>query len=293
MEDMLRRVLGEDVEVSTALQPGLHRVLGDPGQLSQVLLDLAVNARNAMLYGGTLMIETRNVKSAGDAAGQSIAELGDLVMLSVVNVGPRMPRETMYRDFGTEVATNRPRAGEGAALVDVQRMVTQSKGHIEVEDVDGASGSGTTIKLFLPRAETTATKRTPLSIHSKFPRGSENILLVEDETSVRELCRKILEKCGYAVLAAHNSDSALRAVMDYPEPIHLLVMDVVLPGAGGCTLAEQLQAIHPKSRILFMSGRLDANAIRHGTHREQIEFLGKPFTPIALARKVRDVLNRF
>jgi PAS domain S-box-containing protein len=290
MERMLRRVIGEDIEVSAVLQTGLYEVMADPGQLAQVLLNLSVNARDAMPHGGKLVLETRNVELSEDYAKAHVGVVpGEYVMLSVTDTGIGISEETMRHIFEPNFTTKKLGMGTGLGLTIVQGIVTQCKGFIEVQ---GELGVGTTFKIYLPRTESIAKNRTPLSIHSKFPRGSENILLVEDERSLRELGRKILEKCGYTVFEAHDSDSALTLAEEARGPIHLLVTDIMLPGASGCMLAERLRVNHPAMRVLFVSGCIDDADVRQGFDRDAVEFLAKPFTPIVFAQTVRQVIDR-
>jgi two-component system cell cycle sensor histidine kinase/response regulator CckA len=276
-ERMLHRLIGEDVILATALAPDLGRVRVDPGQLEQVLLNLAVNARDAMPRGGRLTIETRNVTRPD----------GDGVLLAVTDTGIGMDADTRARMFEPFFTTKGPGKGTGLGLAVVHGIVTQSDGQIEVES---EPDRGATFRIYLPRvagAVSIGGSASPVDL----PKGTETLLLVEDEPAVRALDRRVLTNCGYTVLEAKDGRDALRVADAHTGPIHLLVSDVVMPHLGGRHLAEKLLSLRPGLKVLFVSGYTDDAVVRHGVGSE-FAFLPKPFTPAGLARKVREVLER-
>lgn len=284
-EKMLRRVIGEDVELVTVLDPALGAVKADPGQMEQVLLNLAVNARDAMPTGGRLTIETRNVDLAG---GGPDRRPGPHALLAVSDTGQGMSAEVQARMFDPFFTTKGPGKGTGLGMATVWGIVSQSDGHVKVES---AVGAGTTVRVYLPLeagAELPAGSRSGVQAP---PRGSETVLLVEDEADVRSLTRHVLAGCGYTLLEAGNGDEAARVAAAYPGPIDLLVSDVVMPGAGGRQVADRLARFHPRMKVLFLSGHTDDAVIRHGVSQDEVNFLQKPFSPLALARIVRRVLD--
>ncbi|WP_439627104.1 PAS domain S-box protein [Gemmata sp.] len=287
-ERILRRVIGEDVALATDLDPELGAVRADPGQLEQVVLNLAVNARDAMPTGGRLTIRTRNADLSADAARRHHgAQPGPHVVLSVGDTGGGMTPEVRARIFEPFFTTKGPGQGTGLGLATVFGIVQQSGGAI---DVESAPGAGSTFRVYLPRVEG-GNGATPRSGVRKIPTGTETLLLVEDETAVRNFARQVLTGCGYAVLTAGDGDEAVRVAGEHRGPIHLLVTDVVIPGGGGRVSAERVTARHPEARVLFMSGYTDDAVVRHGVLSQQANFLQKPFSPVALACKVREVLD--
>jgi two-component system, cell cycle sensor histidine kinase and response regulator CckA len=276
-ERLLRRLIGEDVLLVTDLAPDLGRVRVDAGQMEQVLMNLAVNARDAMPRGGTLTIATR------DETGPD----GDVVHLLVTDTGCGMDPQTRARLFEPFFTTKEPGKGTGLGLAVVHGVVTQSGGRIEVES---EPGKGTTFRIELPRAagpEPGEGSVGPVDL----PRGTETLLLVEDEAAVRALDRRVLASCGYTVLEAKDGRDAVRVADGHPGKIDLLVSDVVMPHLGGRQLAERLAAGRSGLKVLFVSGYTDDAVVRHGVGSE-FAFLPKPFTPAGLARKVREVLDR-
>ncbi len=289
MEKMLRRLIGEDVELATVLEPGLARIESDPGQLEQVLLNLSVNARDAMPGGGRITIETRNVILDSDSADRpSSLHPGEYVLLVVRDTGVGMAPQTKARIFEPFFTTKDPGHGTGLGLAVVHGVVAQSGGHIEV---DSELGEGTVFEVYLPAVAEQPSTVKANSAALLLPRGHETILLVEDEAAVRELASHILASCGYAVLAAANGLEAMQVAEGHAGPIDLLVSDVVMPHLGGRELAERLRAIKPGLKVLFMSGYADQAVVRHGVQRAEHPFLQKPFTPIGLAQGVRDALD--
>jgi PAS domain S-box-containing protein len=285
---MLRRVIGEDVRLTTALDSGLCTVRADPGQIEQVLLNLAVNARDAMPTGGRLTIETRNVDLDDDyARTHPGARGGPHVLLAVSDTGCGMPPEVKARVFEPFFTTKGPGKGTGLGLATVYGIVQQAGGHV---GVSSEVGVGTTFEVYLPRENTPAAAK-PRSGLLAPPRGTETVLLVEDEDGVRALTRCVLTGCGYTVLEAAEGDEAVRAAAGHTGPIHLLVSDVVMPGPGGRAVADRVAELRPGVRVLFVSGYTDDVVVRHGVLQEGVSFLQKPFSPIVLAHRVREILD--
>lgn len=289
-EKMLRRVIGEDIELTTVLHPQLGSVKADPGHLEQVLLNLAVNARDAMPQGGKLTIETNNVVLGEDyARSHVVLQPGEYVMLKVTDTGIGMTEEVKRRLFEPFFTTKGSGKGTGLGLAVVHGIVKQSDGAIEVHSEPGV---GTSFEIYLPRVENVAPAEKSLAGLSSAPRGTETLLLVEDEDAVRALSRFTLQQCGYTVLEASHGEEAIRVARDHPETIHLLVTDVVMPGFGGRVLADRLLSLHPEMKVLYLSGYTDDAVVRHGILHEEVNFLQKPFSPNALAHQVRAVLEQ-
>lgn len=289
-ERMLRRVIGEDIHLTVTLHPQLGSVKADPGQLEQVLLNLAVNARDAMPQGGKLTIETSHVFLGEDYA-RSHPEVrpGRYVMLAVTDTGIGMPEEVKRRLFEPFFTTKGPGYGTGLGLAVVHGIVKQSDGTIEVYSEPGV---GTSFKIYLPGVDQPATAGKSLPSLGPPPRGTETLLLVEDDVAVRALTHFALQQCGYTVLEASHGEEALRVATNHRGKIHLLVTDVVMPGMGGRVLAERLLSLHPEMRVLYVSGYTDDAVVRHGILHEEVNFLQKPFSPNALAHRVREVLAK-
>jgi len=287
-ERMLRRLIGEDVELITLPDPELGRVRADPRQLQQVILNLAVNARDAMPHGGKLTIETANVELDETYARQHAAITpGAYVMLAVSDTGHGMDAETRSRIFEPFFTTKEQGKGTGLGLAMVYGIVKQSNGDIWVYS---EPGQGTTFKLYFPRVDD-AERPAPPGAPQEIPHGTETILLVEDEPQVRALARRVLEACGYTVLEAARGDEALQCCQQHAEPIHLLLTDVVMPGMGGPAVARLMARVHPEIKVLYMSGYTDAAVARHGMLEAGAALLQKPFTPTTLAQQVRRVLD--
>jgi signal transduction histidine kinase len=289
VEKMLARLIGEDVTLVTRLEPALGSVKADPGQIEQVIMNLAVNARDAMPEGGTLTFETANAMLDADfVAVHSGALPGAYVVLTVTDTGTGMTDEVRGHAFEPFFTTKEKGKGTGLGLATAYGIVKQSGGHITV---DSEAGRGTTFRIYLPRVEGTAADSERTTSSSLLPTGTETILLVEDEAGVRRLSSTVLETQGYIVLEAASGDIALQVARSETGPIHLIVTDVVMPGMNGRELWERLKVLRPDSRVLFMSGYTDDAIARHGVLEPGIAFLQKPFTPFSLAQKVREVLD--
>jgi PAS domain S-box-containing protein len=287
-EKMLHRLIGEDVALVTAFSPALHRVYADAGQLEQVIMNLAVNARDAMPRGGKLTIETANVDLDDTYARRhTTVRPGSYAMIAVSDTGAGMSDETLAHMFEPFFTTKERGKGTGLGLATVYGIVKQSGGSVWVYS---EVGKGTTFKIYLPVVEEgVAVEPTPAEPVSLA--GSETVLLVEDEKSVRALSRSILERYGYTVLEAGSGKEGLEVARQFPLPIHLVLTDVVMPEMGGTDLASQLETLRPGVRVLYMSGYTDDAIFRHGLLTKGRSFLQKPFTPEALARKVREALR--
>jgi signal transduction histidine kinase/CheY-like chemotaxis protein len=290
IEKMLRRVIGEDMELRTVMRKPLARVQADPGQLDQVIMNLVVNARDAMPRGGRITIETKEVELAqGDPILQGIMPPGPWVLLAVSDTGVGMDEATRARIFEPFFTTKQPGKGTGLGLSTVYGIVKQSDGFIWV---DSTPGHGTTFRIYLrPVVEVDEpAAREGASQHTR--RGSETVLLVEDEDPVRRLARRCLERDGYQVLEAAGAEEALRLAAQHPGPIHLLLTDVVMPRIGGRELVERLAPTRAEMQVLYMSGYSEEAVARHGVLDPGTDLLQKPFTPATLSQKVRAVLDR-
>ncbi|WP_447973625.1 response regulator [Nitrospira sp. Kam-Ns4a] len=290
MGQMLRRLVREDIEIVTRLDPALGRVKADPGQIEQVLMNLVVNARDAMPQGGQLTITTGNAEPDSlPAASRATAPPGPYVTLAVRDTGCGMDEATLARIFEPFFTTKEPSQGTGLGLSTVHGIVKQHGGTIAVES---RPGQGTTFTLYLPRvAEEPAQGPDPHISGSVAPRGSETILLVEDEAMVRDLVTTILRHGGYTVLAARDGAEALRLCREHRGPLHLLISDVVLPGMSAQDVSRQAAALRPELKVLYLSGYQDDAAVRPEVAATGLAFLRKPFTQEELARKVRAVLD--
>jgi PAS domain S-box-containing protein len=289
LEKMLLRLIGEDIDLATRLAPGLGRVRADAGQLEQVVMNLIVNARDAMPTGGRLTLETHNVELAPSyAEGHPYVRPGPYVLLAVSDTGCGMDEATRARIFEPFFTTKAPGQGTGLGLSTVYGIVKQSGGSVEVYS---EPGRGSTFKIYLPRLEGADAAATPSSAELEVPRGRETVLLAEDEDGVRAFVVLALEVLGYTVLQARDGAEALALCRDDPRPIHLLITDVVMPRMSGRELAERVAALRPGLKVLYLSGYTDDAVVRHGLLQEGVAFLQKPFTPAVLARKVRQVLG--
>jgi CheY-like chemotaxis protein len=284
---MLRRLIGEDVALMTVLHAQAGKVKADRGQLEQVIMNLVVNARDAMPRGGKLIIEVQSTElDESYARTHPGVASGPHVMLAVTDTGIGMDEETRRRVFEPFFTTKEKGKGTGLGLATVYGIVRQSGGSIWVYS---EPGKGTTFKLYLPRVEDAM--EAPPHIEGLPEGGSETILLVEDEDMVRRMARDILETSGYRVLEAANGEEALRIVRGHEGPIHLLLTDVVMPGMGGREGAERLARSQPGMKVLYMSGYTDDAIVHQGVLAQGIAFIQKPLTPRALTRKIREVLD--
>jgi two-component system cell cycle sensor histidine kinase/response regulator CckA len=291
LNKMLHRILGEDIELVTLLAEDLGRLKIDPGQIEQVIMNLAVNSRDAMPNGGKLTIETTNIELDEAYTRTHIAVIpGAYVMLSVSDTGCGMTREVRDRIFEPFFTTKEKGKGTGLGLSMVYGIVKQSGGNIFVYSEPGL---GTTFKIYLPRVEGAEEWVKPSTIQAESSKGTETILLVEDEEAVRTLARTILERYGYKVLDAANGDEALRIAQEFDgNMIHLMLTDVVMPGMSGRELTDRLISLHPKMKVIYMSGYTDNAIVNHGVLEQRVNYIQKPFTSDTLAQKVRDVLDR-
>jgi PAS domain S-box-containing protein len=286
---LLQRVIGENIQLSTTLNPQVGRVKVDPGQLSQILMNLAVNARDSMPQGGKLTIETANVFLDPDYVRQHVGVLpGAYTMLAVSDTGIGMSDETKEHIFDPFFTTKEVGQGTGLGLATVYGIVKQSGGSIGVHSKEGV---GTTFKIYLPRVTEQVTEIKTEKSFTEMPKGTETILLVEDEEIVRKLTVKILEECGYTVIEAANGVKALVLCDKGEYQYDLLMTDVVMPEMGGRELSEKLKERLPNLRVLFTSGYTDDAVVRHGVIEVNTNFIQKPFSAEALADKIREILD--
>ncbi|MEO8199968.1 MAG: PAS domain S-box protein [Gemmatimonadota bacterium] len=281
---MLGRLIGEDIELMARLDPHTGRIRADPSQLEQIVLNLAINARDAMPEGGTLSIETGNAEPPEEWANPP----EQCVMLTVRDSGTGIDENIQPHIFEPFFTTKELGKGTGLGLATVYGIVKQSGGYITVES---APGKGATFRIFLPRVDGSIElqgKTGPLGV---LARGSETILLVEDEVAVRRLARRVLRQQGYVVIEASSGREALRLAAEHPSQLDLLLTDVVMPGMSGPELAEQLRKEQPSLRVLYMSGYADEALGHHGVLRDGLAFLQKPFSPQDLTRRIRESLG--
>jgi signal transduction histidine kinase/ActR/RegA family two-component response regulator len=288
LEGMLRRLLGEDIGIEVHTADDLGNVVADPGQLEQVLMNLAVNARDAMEQGGRLTIETRNVELDPEFAGEGVAiEPGPYVQLSVSDTGVGMDEETRRHVFEPFFTTKEVGKGTGLGLAMVYGIIKQSDGYIWVYS---EPGQGTTFKIYLPRVDTPLSD-APAPIEAPQPTGNETLLLVEDDMAVRQVAERALHNAGYQVLSAADGGEAAFLFQKVEGAVDLLVTDVVMPDVNGRELAETLRIEKPELKVLFTSGYADSEVIHQGVLDADTHFLSKPFTAASLAQKVRQVLD--
>jgi PAS domain S-box-containing protein len=288
LEGLLRRLIGEDIQLTTRLDPSPGRVKADPSQLEQVIMNLTVNARDAMPAGGPLTISTTNVElTETEALALPGICPGPHVMLAITDAGVGMDEATRLRIFEPFFTTKEEGKGTGLGLSTVWGIVHQSGGAIQVQS---RVGEGTTFSVYLPRVhEEVKPEHSPTP--AALAGGGETILLIEDDSELRTLAQEVLEGQGYRILAAGLPSEALDIAVAHPGPIHLLLTDVVMPGASGRQIADRLSATRPDMRVLYMSGYTDDTILPHGVLAQEFAFLAKPFTPDTLARKVREVLD--
>ena len=289
MREMLARLIGEDIALVTNNASGLGHVKADRGQIEQVVMNLAINARDAMPKGGHLVVETRNVELDAEYVRRNMgARPGPHVMLAVSDSGLGIPREHHRHIFEPFFTTKDQGKGTGLGLATVYGIVKQSGGYIEV---DSEPGRGTTFRIYLPRVDAAAPAADRAGRPAAPAGGTETILLVEDEEGVRELARDILRAGGYTVIEARNGPEALLLCEHHQGRIDLLLTDVVMPEMSGRELAERMGPLRPSLSVLYMSGYTDDAVIRHGVLGADTAFLQKPFTPTALTRRVRETLD--
>jgi PAS domain S-box-containing protein len=288
MNRMLQRVIGEDVRLVTRLADDLWPVRVDPGQVEQVIMNLAVNARDAMPEGGTLTIETANVVlDEGYARRHAEVRAGPYVMLATSDTGHGMDDATLRQVF-EPFFTTKGQLGTGLGLSTVYGIVQQSGGHVSAHSEPGL---GTTFEVYFPRQATAAAPEEVAARRRPAEARGETILVAEDSEGVRRLVRQVLAGCGYDVLEARNGEEAVQVAAAHPGPIHHLLTDVVMPGASGRDASERIQAARPETKVLFMSGYTEDAILTKGVLESGIDFLEKPFTPGALEDKVRAVLG--
>jgi two-component system cell cycle sensor histidine kinase/response regulator CckA len=288
MDKMLQRIIGEDVELVSQAGQGLGRVRADPGSIEQVIMNLVVNARDAMPTGGRLTIETANVVLDGEYAREHMGvKPGHHVALAVSDTGIGMDRATQARIFEPFFTTKPQDKGTGLGLSTVFGIVQQGGGSV---CVTSEPGTGTTFKIYLPRVDAAVDAAGPQAAPPT-NRGAETILLVEDDDQVRAIARVILRKHGYEVIEARHAGEALLLCEQHPGTIHLLLSDVVMPQMSGPELAKRLANVRPEMKLICISGYTDDSVLRHGVLDVQIAYLQKPITPETLARKVREVLD--
>jgi CheY-like chemotaxis protein len=286
---MLRRLIGEDIRLRTELDPDLGWVRADSGQLDQVILNLVINARDAMPDGGTIVLSTANAElDEAYVAEHPKAHTGQHVTVAVRDTGVGIEPATIERIFEPYFTTKERGRGTGLGLATVQGIVEQSGGHIEVTS---DPGHGTSFRIFLPPEANPAAPEPIEPVPAVGQSGRETILLAEDEESVRRLATTVLEQAGYRVIPAADAEMAISAVAAHDGPIDLLLTDVIMRGANGRELATHFNVSNPRARVLFMSGYADEVLSAQGVLDPDVAFLEKPFLPTDLVRKVRQVLD--
>ncbi|KFE70787.1 ATP-binding protein [Hyalangium minutum] len=285
---LLHRLIGEDIELKLELEPQLGLVRVDPGQFVQVIMNLAVNSRDAMPQGGTLTLCTANVGPDGARPSRLESSAGPCVRLCTRDTGVGMDAATMARIFEPFFTTKGPGAGTGLGLSTVFGIVKQSSGTVHVQS---EPGKGASFEIDLPRYQGTAQTEDPNSLSRERLGGTETILLTEDDDQVRHLAERILRNKGYEVLVAARPGEALELFRQYASSISLLVTDVVMPQMSGRVLAEQLRASCPGLKVLYMSGYTEDISLRHGVVESLVDFMAKPITPDVLLRRVREILD--
>jgi two-component system, cell cycle sensor histidine kinase and response regulator CckA len=289
MGKILRRLIGEDVELVTVNAPDLKRVKADRSQIEQVIMNLAVNARDAMPRGGKLTIETTNVEFDDSYSRAPVVLMpGRYVMLAVTDNGCGMDADTQAHIFEPFYTTKEKGKGTGLGLATVYGIVKQSGGYVWVYS---EIGRGTTFKIYLPSVEEEVVPQEIRKAVASLPRGTETVLLVEDEEGVRELAKEYLESCGYKVLVAQNGQAAIDLVSKHSGPIDLIMTDIVMPGLNGSDLAKKVKFLRPDIRVVYMSGYTDQAIIHHGILSSDVLLLQKPFTMSTLAHKLREALS--
>ena len=288
LEMMLRRLIGEDIELRTAPGPALGSVLADPGQVEQVIVNLAVNARDAMPGGGNLTIETSNVFLDEEYCNQHVSVApGPYVMLAVSDTGAGIDEDVREHIFEPFFTTKEVNKGTGLGLSTVYGIVKQSEGHIWVYS---EVGRGTSFKVYFPCVDKAPDQTAYRSAKDGDLRGSETVLLAEDEQMLRDLAKQVLEMYGYRVLEAGSGDEALSICEKYEGSIQLLITDVVMPRMSGRDLADKAGKLRPEMKIIYMSGYTNSAIVHQGVVESGAAFIQKPFAPQELASVVRSVL---
>ena len=288
-EKMLRRLIGEDIELVLSLSADIGNIKADPNHIEQAIVNLALNARDAMPKGGRITVETANTYLDETYARTHLGvKPGEFVMVAVSDTGHGMDAETRRRLFEPFFTTKEKGKGTGLGLATVYGVVKQLGGDIWVYS---EPGQGTTFKLYFPRVTETASLPPASPVEANRAPSTETILVVEDEQAVRDLTVKILRKLGHTILAAANGAEAIEIATSYPGPIALLLTDVVMPNMSGRQVADHLLKLRPDLKVLYLSGYTDNTVIHHGVLDHGVEFLPKPFSREALARKIRDVLG--
>ncbi|HXF96529.1 MAG TPA: PAS domain S-box protein [Gemmatimonadales bacterium] len=289
LEPMMRRLVGEDIKLVTVPGAPLGNVRVDPGQMTQVVMNLVVNSRDAMPQGGTLTLETADADLDEAYAARHVGVTpGPFVMLAVTDTGIGMDEATCQRVFEPFFTTKEPGRGTGLGLSTVYGIVKQSGGNIWVYSEPGV---GTTFKIYLPRVTAPVTAAEP-QLPPASARGTETVMVVEDDPSLREVARRVLEAAGYTVLTAGTPGEALLSAERFRGPIHLLITDVVMPTMRGPELAERLTQLHPETRVVYTSGYTENAIVHRGELQEGTHFISKPFDAATLTRRVRAVLDR-
>ncbi|HET7543216.1 MAG TPA: response regulator [Polyangiaceae bacterium] len=289
MEKMLRRIIGEDIELTTELAPELGLVFADAGQLDQVVLNLSINARDAMVEGGRLTISTQNVNiSRENPNAQVDVPPGRYVLLAVRDSGIGMTPETQRRIFEPFFTTKEVGQGTGLGLATVYGIVRQSGGHIRVQS---ELGHGTTFEIYFPRIDQVAMASAPPSGEAATWTGSGTLLIVEDDSAVRQLAARVLRHRGYTVLEARRPSEARRICKKHGSTIDLLLTDVIMPECTGTELARELSSLHPRMRVVYMSGYPGSDASRAAALAPGTTYLEKPFSPATLSEKIRAAMK--
>ena len=288
MEKLLHRLIGENIIISTSLAPDVGTVLADPGQMEQVILNLAINSRDAMPQGGQLRLECRNLDIQDSAILTKNLRSGPFVELAVSDTGVGMELHVQARIFEPFFTTKPLGKGTGLGLSTVYGIVQQANGHVTFTSQPGA---GTTFRVYLPRIDMPQAPRISILGKESVLDGNETVLLVEDDASVCELVRAILTSHGYSVLSARDPVDAESLCAHNSDRIHLLLSDVVMPKMSGAELSTKLVSRYPRLKVLLMSGYIDDSVVRQGLQQKEVAFLQKPFSPLSLAKKVREVLD--
>jgi CheY-like chemotaxis protein len=286
-EPMLRRLIREDISIQIDLGDGLGSIMADPGQLQQILLNLALNSRDAMPTGGVLTFRTDNRTRSGPSVNHDVPP-GDYVVLEVADTGVGMDKATQSRIFEPFFTTKGQGKGTGLGLSTVYGIVKQSGAGISVSS---APQQGTTFCVYFPRADGYALAQSAECDEVSPLSGSETILLVEDDSSVRNLVERVLKSRGYNVLSAQHGSAALKLASDRDRAVDLVLTDIVMPAMSGRQLVEALQVERPRLRVIYMSGYTDDEVLRRGLHDPSTSFIQKPFTADNLATQVRKVLD--